>query len=119
MPYTRPFAARDLTEQVLTEGIDTVSQENQSTSGVVEERESTPETNATTDCPFYEITDRTESVHQLDDGGRSVPTVTPATSDNWAWALIVLQMFSDDIWAPGRGQVCIERETREVNGSTA
>lgn len=33
------------------------------------------------------------------------PTVTPSTSDIWAWALIVLQMFSDEMWAPDSGQV--------------
>lgn len=40
------------------------------------------------------------------DDDRGLPTVSPRTSDIWAWALIVLQMFSDEAWAPGSGQVC-------------
>lgn len=43
----------------------------------------------------------------LDVADRSeMPKVTPCTSDIWAWALIVLQMFSDDVWPSGSGQVC-------------
>lgn len=40
------------------------------------------------------------------DDDHGIPTVSPRTSDIWAWALIVLQMFSDEAWAPGSGQVC-------------
>jgi len=31
-------------------------------------------------------------------------TVTPATCDIWAWALIVLELFSGQIWATGEGE---------------
>lgn len=42
----------------------------------------------------------------LGDGHDSgTPTVTPCTSDIWAWALIVLQMFSDETCPPASGQV--------------
>lgn len=37
--------------------------------------------------------------------GSGLPTVTPCTSDIWAWALIVLEMFSDETWPPDSGQV--------------
>lgn len=37
--------------------------------------------------------------------GSELPTVTPCTSDIWAWALIVLEMFSDERWPSDSGQV--------------
>lgn len=37
--------------------------------------------------------------------GSGLSTVTPCTSDIWAWALIVLEMFSDEAWPPDSGQV--------------
>lgn len=38
--------------------------------------------------------------------GTSAPSMIAACeSDIWAWALMVLQMFSDEAWPPGRGQV--------------
>ncbi|CAM9827511.1 unnamed protein product [Ectocarpus fasciculatus] len=36
--------------------------------------------------------------------GGGQPMITACESDIWAWALMVLQMFSDDAWPPGSGQ---------------
>lgn len=33
------------------------------------------------------------------------PMLSACESDIWAWALMVLQMFSDEVWPPGNGQV--------------
>lgn len=40
--------------------------------------------------------------------GGGQPMITACESDIWAWALMVLQMFSDDVWPPGSGQVCVD-----------
>lgn len=37
--------------------------------------------------------------------GSELPTVTPCTCDIWAWALIILEMFSDESCLPDSGQV--------------
>lgn len=39
-------------------------------------------------------------------GGQSM--ITACESDIWAWALMVLQMFSDDVWPPGNGEVWVD-----------
>lgn len=47
-----------------------------------------------------------QDVSSLDaPAGKGLSTVTPCTSDIWAWALIVLQMFSDEAWPQDSGQV--------------
>ncbi|CAM9504523.1 unnamed protein product, partial [Scytosiphon promiscuus] len=38
------------------------------------------------------------------DGDIAPPNVTACESDIWAWALMVVQMFSDEAWPPGKGQ---------------
>lgn len=83
----------------------------------VEERKPTLETSIISDSHLCNTMDHREATRHVDGRDRIVPTVTPSTSDNWAWALIVLQMFSDEIWAPGRGQVRIENKGKEVNGN--
>lgn len=39
------------------------------------------------------------------DGRIAPPMITARESDIWAWALMVVQMFSDEAWPPGKGQV--------------
>lgn len=53
-----------------------------------------------TPCP----TDPTASA-VLGGGCNEQPMIRACESDIWAWALIVLQMFSDEPWPPGSGQV--------------
>lgn len=38
-------------------------------------------------------------------GSGEPPMISACESDIWAWALMVLQMFSDEAWPPGSGQV--------------
>lgn len=38
-------------------------------------------------------------------GSDGPPMLSACESDIWSWALMVLQMFSDELWPPGNGQV--------------
>ena len=51
------------------------------------------------------VVQRSSSSPGQSGGGGESPMVTACESDIWAWALIVLQMFSDEAWPPGNGQV--------------